>query len=259
MKICNVDRNIFYKVLAAAFSGMKVAPDIAELGVLRGDNAMEMYKKISPRHMFLIDGWSKSINETYSPFEQLPKWVSPIESFGPYFGGPMDQQLTFDALHKQCVDKFAKFPNVTIIRADTLDAIPEISKHSEFEMLDLVYVDANHQYEYVLRDLMYYEELVKQEGVLMLNDCCHSESGMRQNLGVLEAVTHFIKRTDFIPVAMTHTDWSDVILVRNNSRIKGVIHELILNSNISYVEVPYQMISAAKVVAGAQRLNISFV
>lgn len=259
MKICNVDRNIFYIILGAAFKAMKVLPDIAELGVLRGDNAMALYEKISPKHMFLIDSWSKSITEKYSPFEQLPKWVSPVESFGDYFGGPMDQQSTFDMLHKHCVDKFATFTNVTIIRQETIAAIPEIRKLSGVEMLDFVYVDANHQYEYVLRDLLYYEELVKEDGVLMLNDCCHSPSGMRQNLGVLEAVTNFIKRTDFIPVAMTHTDWSDVILVRRNSNINRLIHELILDSNISYVEVPHQLISAAKVVAGARRVNISFV
>ena len=259
MKICNVDRNVFYAILGAAFKTMKVFPDIAELGVLRGDNAMELHRKISPNHLILIDSWSKSITETYSPFQQLPKWVSPLESFGDYFGGPMDQQSTFDSLHNQCVDKFAAFANVTIIREETTDAIPEIKKRSGIEMLDFVYVDANHQYEYVLRDLMCYQELVKPEGVLMLNDCCHSVAGMRQNLGVLEAVSHFIKRSDFIPVAMTQTDWSDVILVRKNSKISVIIHEVILNSNISYVEVPYQMISAAKVVAGAQRQNISFV
>ena len=33
------------------------------------------------RSMTLIDSWSPAANEAYSPFEQLPPWVEPIETY----------------------------------------------------------------------------------------------------------------------------------------------------------------------------------
>lgn len=94
---------------------------------------------------------------------------------------------------------------------------------------------------------------------MMLNDCCHSVMGTKQNLGVLEALGSFMKRTDFIPVAVTNTDWSDVILVRRNSRLVQLFDVALTNSDVLYVEIPHQLITAARVVYGAQRHNISFV
>ncbi|MND91494.1 hypothetical protein D3C80_836190 [compost metagenome] len=105
---------------------------------------------------------------------------------------------------------------------------------------------------------MYYQDLLADDGFMLLNDCCHSLQGTKQNLGVLEALSSFLKRSDFVPVAVTNTDWSDVILVRKNSVMLQLVDIAITNSDIPFVEIPHQLMSAARVVYGAQRTNISF-
>ena len=258
MKVCMTHRETFYHLLSAVFNAYNKQPVIAELGVLRGENALRLYNALNPEKMVLIDSWSPAANDAYSPFDQLPPWVEAIDTYAYYYGGPMYDMATWDNLYQECLSKFADKENVTVIRAETIDAIPDIQPRTGIEKLDLVYIDANHQYEYILRDLMYYQDLVAEDGFMLLNDCCHSPNGTKQNLGVLEALSSFLKRSDFVPVAVTNTDWSDVILVRKNSVMLQLVDIAITNSDIPFVEIPHQLMSAARVVYGAQRTNISF-
>ena len=258
MKVCNVDHAIFYQVLNAAFQARQVHPRVIELGVLRGDNALKLKAILAPSHLVLVDSWSATLCETYSAFDTLPAWVKPLESFADYFGGPLHDQRTFDQLHQACVAKFQGMPDVTILRSGTSEALMEIRRLSGPEPFDLIYVDANHQYEFVLRDLMLYQELAGPESVLMLNDCCFSPAGTQQNLGVLEAVGSFIKRTDFTPVALTNNDWSDAILVRKGSHMERLIDRLLVDSNVAFVDIPPQLLAAARVLQGSQAANLSF-
>lgn len=258
MKVCMTHRETFYHVLKAVFDACNKKPVIAELGVLRGQNALNLYNALSPEQMVLIDSWSPSATEAYSPFDQLPPWVDPVDSYDYYYGGSLYDMATWDNLYEECQGKFADKHNVTLIRAETIDAIPEIQPRTGIEKFDLIYIDANHQYEYILRDMMYYQDLLADDGFMLLNDCCHSLQGTKQNLGVLEALSSFLKRSDFVPVAVTNTDWSDVILVKKNSMMLQLVDIAITNSDIPFVEIPHQLMSAARVVYGAQRTNISF-
>lgn len=258
MKVCNANREFFLNVVSAVFDAFEKKPLIAEIGVLKGDNALNMYNILSPEHMVLIDSWSKDITKTYSPFDTLPPWINPVETYSYYFGGSLNEQSTFDKIYEECLAKFSDLSNVTMIRDDTIKAISKIHPATGIDKFDLIYIDASHQYEYVLRDMMYYKELLAPNGFMILNDCCHSDAGTKQNLGVLEALSSFMKRTDFIPLALTNTDWSDVILVRKGSPMIQAVDMAISNSNVAFVELPYQFISSAKVIYGKQRANISF-
>lgn len=258
MKVCQLDRNRLYQVLHAVFESVNIKPAIAELGVLRGENAMNMFLALSPAKMVLIDSWNRSVNDAYSPFGTLPPWIDPVEEYSSYVGGPVQDQATWDALYEECMRKFEAFPNVSIIRSETIDAIKKIGPATGVDQFDLIYIDANHQYEYILRDLLYYQDLVAPDGFIMLNDCCFSHSGIRQNLGVLEALGSFTKRTSFIPVALTNTDWSDVILVRKGNLMERVLDQVITHADIGYVEIPPQLVTAGRIIYGHQRTNISF-
>ncbi|HHQ4594643.1 TPA: class I SAM-dependent methyltransferase [Aeromonas veronii] len=261
MKVVNWTRNEFYRVLANAFSSIGVQPRLAELGVLRGENAMVMYQTMQPSHMTLVDSWLALPPlpqlGAYSPFDKLPNWVSDPDVFADYFGGSMREQATFDALYEVCRERFKATPNVRLLRESTELAFETFK--DEGALFDCVYVDANHQYEWVLRDLMLYQELVSPDGCIMLNDCAFSNEGMRQNLGVLEAVAHFIKRAPFRPVAMTVGAFADLILVRQGSQLGDLCDQLFVASDTNWVEVPDQLLGAAKVVTGGRRLNVSFI
>ncbi len=259
MKVCEIDRNMMYRVLQHAFRALAIEkPRVIELGVCKGDNAQQLLEHLSPDPLILVDSWNVASLDAYSPFKQLPPWVDPPETYDFYFGGPTREQTTWDRLHDGCQQRFATYPEVRIIRSFSVEAVPLIKETAGETPFDLIYVDASHQYEYVLRDLMVFQDLVGPNGCLMLNDCCHSLDGMRQNLDVLEAASSFIKRSDFTPVAITNTDWSDVILVRKGSLLEQALHWTLVNSDVAFVEVPAQLLPAARLVRGDQRVHISF-
>lgn len=261
LKVINWTRNDFYKILAGAFSSLGIQPRLAELGVLRGENAMVMYQIMQPSHMTLVDSWLALPPlpqlGAYSPFDKLPSWVSDPDVFADYFGGSMREQTTFDALYESCCERFKAISNIRMLRASTAVAFESLK--AEGARFECVYVDANHQYEWVLRDLMLYQELVSPDGCIMLNDCAFSNDGMLQNLGVLEAVAHFIKRSPFRPIAMTVGAFADLILVREGSRLEDICDQLFVAADVNWVEVPDQLLGAAKVVTGARRFNVSFI
>jgi hypothetical protein len=259
MKVVQLHRNDLYVLLGGAFRSLGIVPKVMELGVLRGENARKMHDALSPSLMVLIDSWSSAVIEAYCPFGELPPWVSPPETYDYYYGGSVREQATYDRIYDECALRFKDLPNVRMLRSPTFEAIARIEPETGASQFELVYIDANHQYEYVLRDLMCYQNFVAEDGCMMLNDCCHSAGGVMQNLGVLEAVTSFLKRSDFRPIAMTNTDWSDLILTRKGSKLGQMIDYVITNSDIAYIDIPDQLLPAAKVIHGQKRINISFV
>jgi len=258
MKVCMTSREGLYRILGAAFKELGTRPNVAELGVHSGQNARALFDALAPSRLLLVDRWAASDIKDYTPFPTVPTYIRPLESenFTRYFGGDVRDQRTHDALLAKCRSRFSDGESVEILRAATDEAF-EVLKGSG-ERFDVVYIDANHQYEWVLRDLMLYSELVGPDGVIALNDCCSSIVGMEQNLGVLEAVGQFIKRSDFVPIALTSTHWSDLILVRRHSRLVSDLHDEIVAAGIAFVEVPASMLAGAFVLATPNGAMVSF-
>ncbi|HEX7645413.1 MAG TPA: class I SAM-dependent methyltransferase [Burkholderiaceae bacterium] len=264
MKVVHLTRNDFYIVLGAAYKALNINPKLMEVGVLRGQNAIAMHNAIAqsttPSLTLLIDSWSVEVTKGWNSFEgDTPPWLLPQEAKNEYYGGSVFEQETYDRLYAECIENVKALPNVKIIRNSSIGALTQIEQVSGTNKFDLCYIDATHQYEYVLRDLMYYQQFVAEDGCLMLNDCCFSPTGARLNFGVLEAVGNFLKRAPFRPVALTSTDFSDLMMVRRGSKLGDLLDELFVQNAISYVEVPDQLLPAAKVIQGAKRTNISFI
>jgi hypothetical protein len=213
---------------------------------------------LQPSKLVLIDSWSPHfLNEDLERNSRRP-WVAEPSHVADYYGGPLNEQATYDRLFEGVKIRFAERPNVTLVRERSETAIAKLSEIVKAEgALDLIYVDANHAYEAVFDDLMYYKDFLSERGVFQLNDCCHSLKGIMQNLGVLEAVVKFMKMTDFVPVILTHTDWSDLLLIQKGNILIELIDQIIVGNAISFVEVPPQLLGAAKIVYGATE-NVSF-
>lgn len=143
--------------------------------------------------------------------------------------------------------KFETAKNVQFSRTSTADGASKFDERLKAKA-QLIYVDANHQYETVLDDLIdYLPFLDKDYGVYQLNDCCHSEAGIKQNLGVLEASYKFCRMYDFTPLVVVNRDFSDVLLARKGSVICELIGSVFKESSISFVELPFQLYPAAAV------------
>ena len=122
--------------------------NIVELGVFKGEFAEELYKRMSPKQLTLVDIWE-----------------------GSYGSGDKDgnNHVTVDdmvAVYNGLVEKYSNISNVKVVRS-TSTAFLETQEDNS---LDMVYVDADHAYEAVLSDLKLSFQKIKVGGILAGHD-----------------------------------------------------------------------------------------
>jgi hypothetical protein len=259
MKVINCTREYFLDICRAAFDSMNVSPACLELGVFLGSNAQNILHKLNPSILYLLDTWSaEDFQKAYKPYDINPKWMDPPEAQFGYYQGNAYDDAHWLALYKSVVKKFADLDNVIVHRGSPGNLLEFASTVLGGGKGDFLYIDAAHQYELIFKDLMLYSELVSANGIIQLNDCCHSAYGIKQNLGVLEATIKFIKMTNWRPVAINTVDFSDLILARQDSEIYNSLNQLLYYSDINYVDVPYQLLGNSRIIInqlGASRMS----
>ena len=131
-----------------------------EIGVYKGTYSNQILnhfqKKGFSLQLSLIDPWK--INDDYKEY---------------------GEKILEDAYH-EVVSKFKNIKNVEILREDSLSA----SKRFKNSSLDFVYVDGNHDYEFVLKDLETWFTKVKPGGIIFGDDYLRP-------YGVTKAVNEF--------------------------------------------------------------------
>jgi predicted O-methyltransferase YrrM len=91
-----------------------------------------------------------------------------------------------NSIYESVKKRFMSDKNVHIIRKKTEELINEIPVNH----LDWVYIDGNHQYEYVLKDLKTFFPLLKEGGIICGDDY---DQGAKKPYPVTEAVNTFLK------------------------------------------------------------------
>ena len=119
----------------------------AEIGVYAGELSELLLRGIPDLKLHLID-----------PYRHFPK-----EVYDDLANSDQDVQ---DARYEYVCKLFAKNENVEILRLTSEEAAPKIPDES----LDFVYIDANHAYEFVKRDIELWWPKVKQHGILAGHD-----------------------------------------------------------------------------------------
>lgn len=114
----------------------------AEIGVWKGGFSRRILKK-NPKHLYLIDPWQ---HQDYNG-----RWYS--------IG-----QMKMDTIYRKINKEYSNLDNVTIIK--------DFSENVVFEenYFDLVYIDGNHSYKYVLKDLNHYYKFMKNKSYLTGDD-----------------------------------------------------------------------------------------
>ena len=92
-----------------------------------------------------------------------------------------------DDIYESVNNRYKHYENVYIVKKKTEDLTGKIPD----SCLDWVYIDGNHQYEYVLKDLETFLVKVKENGIICGDDYARVEKGRRQ---VAEAVNDFLKQ-----------------------------------------------------------------
>jgi Methyltransferase domain len=206
---------------------------VAELGVYTGEHAALMLETVRCEELHLVDYWQYQPRE-HIPFPDTPAHFEALERVTRQYMGP-DPNVTLERCYQQAVERFAGDPRVTIHRERTAEAVAGFADG----WFDLIYVDANHQYEYVLRDLLEYAPKLKPGGLMILNDHYDSAEGRDQNLGIVGAAAAFTKRSHFDYIALTSAPWSDLAITDDpDSPYCQEFVDNLLGSNVSMVELP---------------------
>jgi hypothetical protein len=148
----------------------------AEIGTWRGDFAGAILIHRRPKQLYLVDPWEHRSEEQY---EQAK------------FGGSQSGQEAMDALYESVVERFRPqidSGQVLVKRARSVDAAASFSDES----LDWVYIDGDHGYEAVKRDLEAYYRVVKSGGFIAGDDYGATNGWFGD--GVARAVDEFAAR-----------------------------------------------------------------
>lgn len=160
---------------------------IVEVGVQRGRFAQEIWRYCRPRAMFLVDPWRYITGE----YERDPANRS------------TDQREEEMA---ECAERVGFRPNVAMMRMLSQEAVSLFSPGS----LDAVYIDADHTYGAMTRDLDSWWGLIRSGGVLAGHDWVDGRDWIEVKRAVREfvAVQSSIVRCDAEILTTGERDWA---------------------------------------------------
>jgi hypothetical protein len=144
----------------------------AEIGVWKGEFSSRILKVVRPTKLHLIDPWK------YEPSYQ-----------GAWYGGSKSNQIEMDRIFESVRSRFAREAEkgqVNIHRAPSQLAAQQFQDG----YFDWVYIDGNHQYEFVTADLESFVAKVRPGGLVCGDDYDRPTSW--HNNGVTRAVDQFL-------------------------------------------------------------------
>lgn len=134
---------------------------VAELGVFKGLNAERFLSMLNVQELCLVD-----------------LWITPQNLIGKY---------DYDVFYKDVCGRFKNFPNVTIIKNDTSSTASQYPD----EYFDIVYVDADHEYNGCKKDIESWLPKIKKGGYMVGHDYFRAE-------GVKKAVNEIFSNNEII-------------------------------------------------------------
>jgi len=134
-----VRRNI-YEIYAK--NGYRVG---AEIGVYQGRNAVNILNTVPELTLYGIDSWA-----VFPKKRRFNK---------------KHQKLNYN-LMKQRTRNFRKNKRFIVIKKNSMDAVKDFEDGS----LDFVYIDANHEFDYVMRDIIEWSKKVRVGGIISGHD-----------------------------------------------------------------------------------------
>lgn len=175
-----------------------------EVGVAFGDNAENMLKTLKLKKLYLVD--------PYVPYvEDGKRWnYMPIEEDGRSWNYSKAMFLM-----KKRLQKFQD--RITFLRMTSEEAIQLIPDN-----MDFVYIDGNHAYEYIKRDIQLYYPKVKEGGVIGGHD-------FTDHFGVMKAVIQFVE-SQGLRLNVRQKDWWIVKNYVNSTAHVGIDQQVVLYS-----------------------------
>lgn len=141
-----------------------------EIGVYRGENALNILENLNVKRLYLIDPWEKYLG--YDEYNQ--------EKLSRYYKETKKRLKKY--LHK-----------IIFIKKMSSSAIIDVPSS-----LDFIYIDGNHDYKYVKKDIENYYKKLKKGGILAGHDISFQ--------GVSKAFCEFVSKNKLDPF-ISNMDW----------------------------------------------------
>jgi hypothetical protein len=169
-------RELMYDIIPKGGTG-------AELGVCRGGNAVQLIFRTKPSVLFLVDPWEKAKYDR-PPHDDPNLWYDDyFDSVTEIFNEEIKQGKVI--LHKQYATSF-------------LASLPD-------NFLDWVYIDSNHHYQNVSREIDLSIKKVKSGGHIMGHDYLTNPQVWATS--IIRAVNERIQNGDMKMEAITNEKW----------------------------------------------------
>lgn len=141
-----------------------------EIGVWKGEFTEEIIKIVQPKRLYLLDPWIFQPNSPDGKENYSTRW---------YGGSAAKSQKDMDSIYQNVCNQFKNNANITIFKAFSADLPTLLPEYT----LDWTYIDGNHSYDYVMKDLELSFKLVKENAMITGDDFSHP--------GVQKAVFEF--------------------------------------------------------------------
>lgn len=171
---------------------------VAEVGVYKGGFSTAIRDHAQPDTLHLIDTWAMDQDDEY------------VRSYGTK---PDSLHRAFDLIQRLFAEEIAG-EKVVVHRDYSMRAATTFPDHT----FDWVYIDAMHDYDNVLADLLSYKDKVKPDGFILGHDFINVSAGRRANFGVVPAVRDFAASEGFELVVVTNEAAPSYLLARKDNQ-----------------------------------------
>lgn len=205
----------------------------AEIGVAQGDFSAAIMAAAEPSALHLIDPWShlEAGSDLLGSAELLAGQGKDGTGAAPE---AVPENSDGHATYSKVVERFAAEPRVHVHRQYSY----RIASQFPAGHFDFVYLDGNHTYEFVLRDLEDFAAKLKPGGLLFGHDYFEDAFARKENYGVIDAVSAFVKRSDFRFLMLTWEPFSTFCLTDRLNGFAGTFLQNVLNSEVPMIELP---------------------
>lgn len=177
---------------------------VAEIGVARGDFSQIILINAFPRKLYLIDSWAYQDKSIY------PGTINPQRN-------SQEKQTQNYNYVLQRFNGQIQNGQVLVHKGYSMKILNEFPNN----YFDWVYIDANHQYKFVRKDLELCRLKVKEGGLICGHDYCEGNPITEVKYGVIQAVNEFCEKHGWRIVCLADNFWKGInfksyVLVRND-------------------------------------------
>lgn len=165
---------------------------VVEVGVALGDFSEHLIRECDARRFIAID--------TFQLHDQPLFWGQPRSH---WFG-----ELTHGEFYRKRFEGLIRANKVSVIERDSAAALHALADRS----VDILYLDADHRYEWVARELSIIKRKMKPGGTLIMNDYIMADAG--GPYGVVQATNEFMiaENWEMIYFALEPNMYCDAVL-----------------------------------------------